>query len=165
MREGRVNTESWHYWFYNQSLVGSSSDKPLNICNYPYLVILGMLWVACLSMVGFAVGLFLLEPYAVGIMTLITGHFIPGFFLTDPDVFEISVFIQVCIVLLVGGTYCKEHWERWRSNVRYRNRLKKREKAPSPKPSGFTKLCIDSYRAFKDKTCMKLIRYTPGEKE
>ena len=163
MRTGKLNTESWHYWLYEQGSNSGHSYKELTICNYPWLFGREMLFVAFVVTILLAIFIFALEPYVVGIMSLVHGYYGFGFFWDNPGVWQGSILFQGCIALAAGGSYLKGYWDAWREDV---NNRKSMEYTPPTEPAtGFIKLCIDSYRAFKDKTCMKLERHTPGEKE
>jgi len=159
MKTGRVNTESWHYWLYDQ-FTSAPESRTLNICNYPWMVAKGAMFMGLFSFVIILLIQLILEPWMVGIMTLITGHFAPGFFWMTNEVFEASVVMQSIVAAYFIGKGAM-----WSIKKGWRTVSNKIPKRATPEPAtGFLTLVGKSYRAFKDKTCMKLERYTPGDK-
>ena len=159
MKTFNVNTKSWHYWFYERSPNGNSWED-LNICTYLRNVGIGMLLIALVMVIAIFVLALAIEPWAVAIMTYITGQFYPGFFWEGPDMFTLSIIFYFCgIVVTLWHLVIVPRWERFRYRVR------SDKPTPPPEPAtGFSKLVKETYRAFKDKTCVKLERHTPEEK-
>jgi len=143
----KINTNSWHYYFYD--MVGNGYET-LTICNYMRKVFGGMLLVLLMMVIAVSVLVLALEPFAVGLMWMITGTLLGGFFIPYTGL-NGTLFIYFIVGVIWGGAFAYG-WskDKWREKAYAR--------ICEDRPLGIGGLIGLKYRSVKDKTCFNLER-------
>ena len=136
----KISKASWHYELYSKFGDGRGYCGEINLCPYMRKVFRGFMFICFIIFVGVIVGMFILEPFMVGTMWLITGFF-NGYFLNNfALLFLNAIFLfGAGIIASVMGT--KKIYSIYRRNT---------TEIP---PSKFTTLLKVYYKSFHDKVC------------
>ena len=131
-----INKQSWHYRFLN------TVTRPReNLCSYFWQIPFNMIFVAVLFYICALVIHILFVPYASLILWLINDY---PFEFIQKYIGEISIIIQLAIVLVYSGDYLYHRFKQWKA------------KQP-PLREDYTPSIIATYwHAWKKKYCLQL---------